>query len=74
MGLICTRIFTVKKRFIAGAVCPSCKVSDTLRWWQESNIEHVECVECGHTDRRTPKSIETSKHAQDDVIGVFKPE
>ncbi|MEZ9627223.1 YheV family putative zinc ribbon protein [Aliivibrio fischeri] len=65
---------TVKKRFIAGAVCPSCSKEDTLRWWQESNIEYVECVDCGHTDRRTPKSLEKIKHAQDDVIGVFKPE
>lgn len=48
----------MKKRFIAGAVCPSCSKEDTLRWWQESNIEYVECVDCGHTDRRTPKSLE----------------
>ncbi|MDO6545442.1 YheV family putative zinc ribbon protein [Photobacterium sanguinicancri] len=68
----------VKKRFIAGAICPACKQQDTLRWWQENNIEMVECVECEHTDRRLPQAAENSEHIADDkpeqVIGIFKPE
>lgn len=67
-----------KKRFIAGATCPSCKQSDTLRWWQEHHVEVVECVKCGHVDRRSPMTSEAD--AQDapardaQVIGIFKPE
>ncbi|MBV7298830.1 YheV family putative zinc ribbon protein [Enterovibrio paralichthyis] len=67
-----------KKRFIAGATCPSCKEGDTLRWWQEHHVEVVECVKCGHTDRRSPTTseadvpVEPARDAQ--VIGIFKPE
>ncbi|KLV05611.1 MULTISPECIES: YheV family putative zinc ribbon protein [Photobacterium] len=67
-----------KKRFIAGAVCPSCNKQDTLRWWQENDVERVECVECGHTDVRAPKSVEQSEQlsaqTKQQVIGIFKPE
>lgn len=68
----------MKKRFIAGAVCPACQKQDTLRWWRENDIETVECVECQHTDRRLPQSVEQSEqHGKDkkqQVIGIFKPE
>ncbi|WP_028025930.1 YheV family putative zinc ribbon protein [Enterovibrio calviensis] len=67
-----------KKRFIAGATCPSCKEGDTMRWWQEHHVEVVECVKCGHTDRRSPVASEDSESApkQQDaqVIGIFKPQ
>ncbi|WP_237363170.1 YheV family putative zinc ribbon protein [Vibrio marisflavi] len=63
-----------KKRFIAGASCQQCNSSDTLRWWVENNIEHVECVECGFSEQRKPQSIEGNTHAKRDMIGIFKPE
>ena len=67
-----------KKRFIAGAVCPACHKQDTLRWWQENEIEMVECVACHHTDRRVPQSVtdseQLSPEAKQQVIGIFKPE
>jgi uncharacterized metal-binding protein (TIGR02443 family) len=67
-----------KKRFIAGAVCPECKKQDTLRWWQENDVEMVECVECHHTDRRVPQSVaeseQLSPQTKQQVIGIFKPE
>ncbi len=64
----------IKKRFIAGANCPSCKVQDTLRWWVENNIELVECVECDYAEQRKPQSVEKSEHAQTEMIWIFKPE
>jgi len=68
----------VKKRFIAGAVCPECNKQDTLRWWQENEVERVECVACHHTDSRIPQSVEKSEQLSQEtkqqVIGVFKPE
>ncbi len=38
------------KRFIAGAVCPSCGVMDTVRTFTRSGKEHRECVDCGYSD------------------------
>ncbi|MGF1681008.1 YheV family putative zinc ribbon protein [Photobacterium minamisatsumaniensis] len=67
-----------KKRFIAGAICPSCKKQDTLRWWQENDVERVECVACDHTDIRAPQSVEQaeqlSPQTKQQVIGIFKPD
>lgn len=63
-----------KKRFIAGASCPSCQQQDTLMWWTENNIELVECVECDFKEQRMPKSVEKNKHADQEMIGIFKPE
>ncbi|OCH78618.1 DNA-binding protein [Vibrio genomosp. F10] len=63
-----------KKRFIAGASCPKCQAPDALRWWIENNIEMVECVECQHVDQRKPKSVDSSEHASQEMIGIFKPE
>ncbi len=68
----------MKKRFIAGASCPSCSEQDTLRWWIENNIEWVECVECEFLEQREPKAIEEKnnvpKQAATNMIGIFKPE
>ena len=65
---------TNKKRFIAGASCPSCHSQDTLRWWIENNIELVECVECGYSEQRKPQSVEKAGRTREQMIGIFKPE
>lgn len=64
----------IKKRFIAGATCPQCQQSDSLRWWEESQVEWVECVECGFEKQRTSNAVETSSHGQEKMIGIFQPE
>ena len=39
------------KRFIAGAVCPSCGEMDTLRMFiSETGKQYRECVECNFSD------------------------
>lgn len=38
------------KRFIAGAICPSCKETDKLVMWSEDHIPHRECMACGFSD------------------------
>ncbi|MCG3729546.1 YheV family putative zinc ribbon protein [Vibrio cincinnatiensis] len=63
-----------KKRFIAGASCPNCHMQDTLRWWIDNNIELVECVECHYSEQRKPQSVEQTPHADEQMIGIFKPE
>ena len=40
----------VKKRFIAGAVCPACEAQDTIKMWEVDGVPHRECVACGYAD------------------------
>ncbi|GAK85775.1 putative cytoplasmic protein [Vibrio ponticus] len=64
----------MKKRFIAGASCPKCQQQDSLRWWIENNIELVECVDCNYQDQRKPQSVEQTPRADENMIGIFRPE
>lgn len=41
----------VKKRFIAGAVCPKCAMPDTLVMYRLDDGDYRECVECGFEDK-----------------------
>lgn len=41
---------SVKKQFIAGAVCPACSAMDTIRMWDEDGTPHRDCVACGFAD------------------------
>lgn len=41
---------TVKKRFIAGAVCPRCKATDRIVMYRIDDLDYRECVECGFRD------------------------
>ncbi|MGS2718388.1 YheV family putative zinc ribbon protein [Eionea flava] len=40
----------MKKRFIAGAVCPRCSEMDRLVTYKEDDKEFRECVSCGFKD------------------------
>ncbi|WAT00843.1 YheV family putative zinc ribbon protein [Rouxiella chamberiensis] len=62
-----------RKRFIAGAVCPECKALDTLRLWQEDQVEVVECVKCGHQKRQTDEQVKKHVRGDEQVIGIFDP-
>ncbi|AHG19934.1 hypothetical protein Z042_10045 [Chania multitudinisentens RB-25] len=63
-----------RKRFIAGAVCPSCNAIDTLAIWREDRVEVVECVQCKHHQRQTEAQVEKHIRPQEQVIGIFHPE
>ncbi|MEZ9133468.1 YheV family putative zinc ribbon protein [Vibrio breoganii] len=63
----------IKKRFIAGAACPECSDTDSLRWWEENNVEWVECVSCDFKEQRLPAD-QQEQVGQQDLIGIFKPE
>lgn len=63
-----------RKRFIAGAVCPSCNAMDTLAVWREDRVEVVECVKCSHHQRQTDQQVEKHVRPQEQVIGIFNPE
>jgi len=52
-----------RKRFIAGAVCPSCSAMDTLAVWREDR----------HHQRQTEQQVEKHVRPQEQVIGIFQP-
>lgn len=64
----------MKKRFIAGAVCPKCKAMDTMALTKEQGVEKVTCVNCGEQMVQPEEHIEKSVRQHEQVIGVFKPE
>ncbi|UTA47914.1 YheV family putative metal-binding protein [Simiduia sp. 21SJ11W-1] len=39
-----------KKRFIAGAVCPSCSEMDRIMMYRIDDVDYRECVACGFKD------------------------
>ncbi|WJG09319.1 YheV family putative zinc ribbon protein [Aliiglaciecola sp. LCG003] len=62
-----------KKRFVAGAICPTCKAQDTIMLFFENNVEKLECVNCDYHDTQTDDKVDQAKRANESVIGVFKP-
>jgi len=62
-----------RKRFIAGAVCPECQTQDTLAMWREDNVDVVQCVQCGHLERRADALAEQHIRKDEQVIGIFTP-
>ncbi|MEC7120305.1 MAG: YheV family putative zinc ribbon protein [Pseudomonadota bacterium] len=66
----------MKKRFIAGAVCPSCRVVDRIVMLTTTADEWIECVACGHRESRPTEVAQTATQSTEpDQIGVvqFKP-
>lgn len=63
-----------KKRFIAGAKCPSCQKLDTLMLFFENNVEKMECVACGYHQSQTDTDVKQAAKGSAEVIGLFKPE
>ncbi len=64
-----------KKRFIAGAICPTCKQLDTLMWWKVAHMEMQECVKCGYSERRSDASSDgLDDKTKESLIGIFKPQ
>ncbi|WP_448549597.1 YheV family putative zinc ribbon protein [Thalassotalea fusca] len=63
----------MKKRFIAGAVCPKCQAMDTMALTKEDGLEKVTCVACGEQMMQPEAHIEKDTRPNEQVIGVFKP-
>ncbi len=64
----------MKKRFIAGAVCPKCKAVDTMALTKENNVEQVTCIACGEQMSQPQAHVEQKTRPQEQVIGMFNPE
>ena len=68
----------IKKRFIAGAKCPACGVVDRVVLMTSADDEWIECIECGHIERRPTEVVTKNPDhtvATTDVVGVvqFRP-
>lgn len=63
----------IKKRFIAGAICPHCKATDSLMLYMENNVEKVECVYCDYQKTQLDDNAEKNTRSNENVIGIFKP-
>lgn len=59
------------KRFIAGAVCPHCRETDSLALWRENQVDIVECVKCGYQMREVDKQVREKLKNDGQIIGVF---
>lgn len=57
---------SVRKRFIAGAICPKCGMMDRIVVYREQQKELRECVNCGFKDelRLQPSPAELSTRVQ----------
>ncbi len=64
----------MKKRFIAGAMCPKCKAMDTMALTKENGVETVTCVSCGHLMSQPEEHIVQEVRPNEQVIGIFKQE
>lgn len=62
----------MKKRFIAGAVCPKCNEIDTMALTKEHGVETVTCVSCGEQMSQPEAHVEKDVRANEQVIGLFK--
>jgi uncharacterized metal-binding protein (TIGR02443 family) len=65
-------VFSTKKRFIAGVVCPKCSVMDKMQAFSEEGVDFRECVSCGFKDEMrmasSPREIETRVNTTDEEI------
>ncbi|MDX1588333.1 MAG: YheV family putative zinc ribbon protein [Oleiphilaceae bacterium] len=53
----------MKKRFIAGAVCPRCSAMDRIVMYSTEENTYQECVSCGFRDRQ-PTEDEMAQAAE----------
>lgn len=42
--------------------------------WRENNIEHAECVKCGHQLSQAEANVSDHVQHNNQMIGIFKPE
>ncbi|WP_409158793.1 YheV family putative zinc ribbon protein [Pectobacterium sp. B2J-2] len=64
----------MRKRFIAGAVCPMCQAQDTLAVGREDDVEVVVCVKCGYRQSQADEPAVAAAPQANEIIGIFRPE
>ncbi|MBP2850821.1 MULTISPECIES: YheV family putative zinc ribbon protein [Dickeya] len=64
----------MRKRFIAGAVCPKCHSQDTLAVGREGDDDVVVCVHCGYQQSQSEAPPKAATPPTGEIIGLFRPE
>jgi hypothetical protein len=75
-------MYSEKRRFVAGAVCPRCSAMDTIQVYSENGKDYRECVSCGYKDemrfKPQARELETrvntpeeEKAAQEQVVKIL---
>lgn len=63
-------VYSVKRRFMAGAVCPRCSKMDTIQVYNLDGKDFRECVDCGFKEEMrlniAPSELETRVNHQDE--------
>lgn len=63
-------VYSVKRRFMAGAVCPRCSKMDTIQVYNLEGKDFRECVECGFKEEMrlniAPSELETRVNHQEE--------
>lgn len=63
-------MFSEKRRFVAGAACPNCKMVDRTVVFHRDGQDHRECVACGFSETAsgalvpTPPATRTERAVQ----------
>ena len=64
---------SVKRRLIAGAKCPRCEKTDTIRSCKTDEREWMECVSCGYEEERPTEVTPVEEHKDEGTgVVVFK--
>ncbi|WP_127959874.1 YheV family putative zinc ribbon protein [Serratia microhaemolytica] len=62
---------TIRKRFIAAAVCPHCQQVDTLAIWIENQIEQCQCIKCGYQQSQSEVELKQHIRPQEQLVALF---
>ncbi|OGT31822.1 MAG: hypothetical protein A3E87_02500 [Gammaproteobacteria bacterium RIFCSPHIGHO2_12_FULL_35_23] len=62
---------TIKKRFIAGAICPKCGLPDKTVVYSIANKNFAECVHCGYKQEAIDNKA-SSKSGSKKIIWIKK--
>lgn len=64
---------TLQRRFIASAVCPSCKQIDKIQLCREQDDERIECINCGYFELKSDlaKNIPEKKVDEQPIVWYF---
>lgn len=64
-----------KRQFLAGVCCSACQTLDStvqVQIFEPAFDEYIECVACGHTERR-PTAVQLEQNLpQNQAVGVVK--
>lgn len=62
----------IRKRFIAGAVCPACQEKDTLALRTLNDIDIIKCVKCSHELSENDKWTREEAHKKEQIIQIVR--